>query len=243
MVDLTFSLLAYTFQVGDTFGFDVQTNGPNDINAAQVNIVYNHRVLELVSVEYRLSRFPTQVAEILSLGSIRMARTILGKTLSGSNIFATLNFRAIAPGQGFVRFGSGCSVVDASLERNVLGSRINSLIVVADTPGNLTLDIDITQKIQVALNPRNSSGQPALLDGVPVWRVVSGSATLVPAFNGWAAYLVAGDVPGDSQILVEADADLGQGVETISGIITLRTFNILSANMGLVASQPEPKKE
>src|SRR5882724_4156897 len=77
------------------------------------------------------------------------------------------------------------------------------------------------QKVQVILNPKTDSGKVAKLDGIPVWSVVSGDSTVVPADDGLSAFLVSADVPGDTTFLVDGDADLGTGVEDIQETITL----------------------
>jgi hypothetical protein len=76
------------------------------------------------------------------------------------------------------------------------------------------VDITITneQQVNVTLTPVTQGGHPAELDGVPTWEVVSGNSTVEVASDGKSAELVSSDDPGDTQILVKADADLGSGV-------------------------------
>lgn len=241
MVKLTFSLLDREFYVGDQFGFNIVIEGPNRVNAAQVNIVYNDKVLELVDVEYRLSEFPTQVAEIRGPGTLRMARTILGNHVSGSNIFATLVFRAIAPGRGFVNYASGCKVADVDTEQDVLNTLENSNLTILDTPGTLTVLLQNTEKVRVELHPVSESGKSARVDGTPEWVVLSGTSTVERSPDGMAAYLISSDNPGDTQILVKADADLGSGREEISGIILVRVVGSNPESMGLSFGSPESK--
>lgn len=105
------------------------------------------------------------------------------------------------------------------------------------------LDITITndQKINVALNPKTSGELPASLDGKPVWTVISGDATLSISNNGFSADLISGDSPGDSVIRVDADADLGDGVETISDTIKLHVISAKAASLGLSVGTPTEK--
>jgi len=105
----------------------------------------------------------------------------------------------------------------------------------------LELKITNEQKIKVTLTPKTDTGKPAPLDGVPTWEVVSGNSTVVVAADGLSADLVSADDPGDTQFLVSADADLGDGVETISDTIKLTVAGALAKNLGLTAGQPEPK--
>lgn len=97
------------------------------------------------------------------------------------------------------------------------------------------------QKVKVSLTPVTATGKPATLDGVPKWTVQSGSAEVQVAPDGLSATLVSPDSPGDSEILVEADADLGEGVETISDVIKLSVEGARATNLGLTVSTPEPK--
>ncbi len=105
------------------------------------------------------------------------------------------------------------------------------------------LEISITneQKVTVTLKPVTNAGKPAKLDGAPSWAVVSGDSTVVAAADGLSASLVSGDNPGDTTFLVEADADLGSGVETVQDTITLTVIGANAANLGLVAGTPELK--
>jgi len=106
----------------------------------------------------------------------------------------------------------------------------------------LDLTINNEQKIPVTLHPETLPGHhPAPVDGVPVWSVVSGNATVVPAEDGMSAFLVSSDDPGDTIFMVSADADMGEGVVTISDTITLHTQHAMAANLGLSAGDPVPK--
>lgn len=105
----------------------------------------------------------------------------------------------------------------------------------------LELKITNEQKIKVTLTPKTDTGKPAVLDGVPTWEVVSGNSTVVVAADGLSADLVSADDPGDTQFLVKADADIGEGVEEISDIISLSVVGATAKNLGLTAGQPEPK--
>ncbi len=105
----------------------------------------------------------------------------------------------------------------------------------------LELKITNEQKIKVAINPKTLTDKPAEIDGRATFTVISGQATIGDALNEdgtinmKGAFLISGDEPGDSEILVEADADLGEGVETISDIIKLTVLGARAASLGLTA--------
>lgn len=97
------------------------------------------------------------------------------------------------------------------------------------------------QKIKLTLTPVTPGGHPAPIDGAPAWSVVSGASTVVPAEDGLSAYLVSEDGIGDTTFLVEADADLGEGKETIQDTILLHVGHPKATSLGLSAGEPELK--
>lgn len=105
------------------------------------------------------------------------------------------------------------------------------------------LEITITneQQVNVQLKPVTLTGKPAKVDGVPTWTVQSGDSKVNVAADGLSADLVSSDTPGDTEILVEADAKIGEGVENISDIIRLSVAGANAANLGLVAGTPTAK--
>lgn len=106
-----------------------------------------------------------------------------------------------------------------------------------------TMDIKITseQKVTVTLSPKTDSGKPAKLDGMPAWSVISGNSQVVVSEDGLSASLVSADDPGDTEILVKADADLGEGIEEISDIIKLSVVGATAKNLGITVGTPELK--
>lgn len=106
--------------------------------------------------------------------------------------------------------------------------------------------INTDQKFpSVALTITNSKGDPAPVDGVPVWASSDSTVLSVsPAADGMSAD-VETVAPGTARITVSADADTGTGVSTITGvsediIVTLgpsSQASILSLNLGT----PVPK--
>ncbi len=80
-------------------------------------------------------------------------------------------------------------------------------------------DINTDQQyVGVTLVITNAHGQPAPVDGVPVW--ASSDATVLavtPAADGMSATIDT-VAPGTGRITVSADADMGAGVTTITGV-------------------------
>lgn len=104
-------------------------------------------------------------------------------------------------------------------------------------------EITITneQKILMTVKPVTATGKPAKLDGPIAVTATSGESTFEIQPDGNSFYLISADTPGDSQFLVEGDADLGSGVETISDTVKLTVEGAKAANLGLTSGTPEPK--
>lgn len=109
------------------------------------------------------------------------------------------------------------------------------------TKGTMEIRITTEQQVRVTLAPKTDSGKPAKLDGAPAWTTISGSSQVNVDEDGLGAMLVSSDDPGDTEIMVKADADLGEGVEEISDIIKLSVVGATAKNLGLVAGTPELK--
>lgn len=105
----------------------------------------------------------------------------------------------------------------------------------------LELTITNEQKINVTLKPVTATGKPAKLDGAPSWTTLSGNSQVQVADDGLSADLISSDDPGDTEVMIKADADLGDGVEEISDIIRLHVAGAKAANLGLSAGEPTPK--
>jgi hypothetical protein len=96
------------------------------------------------------------------------------------------------------------------------------------------------QKITLTLAPKTAAGNDASLDGAPVWALVSGDATFEVAADGLSATLISG-AAGNSQFTVSADADLGEGVVTLTDTIDLAVVPASASTLGLVTGEPTLK--
>lgn len=95
------------------------------------------------------------------------------------------------------------------------------------------------EKVLIVLNPTTAAGNPAVLDGAPVWTLNGGDATLEIAEDGMSAYLISGS-PLQNSINVTGDGDLGEGVVTISEDILYNVVPAQAAALGITSSV-EPK--
>lgn len=107
----------------------------------------------------------------------------------------------------------------------------------------MPIEVSITneQKVPVTLTPVTDTGKPAQLDGMPAWTVVSGNSQVVTSTDGLSAELISSDQPGDTIIMITADANLGEGVEEISDTITLSVVGATAKNLGISVGTPVPK--
>lgn len=136
------------------------------------------------------------------------------------------------------KMSSGCAV-----GRRASGFKFSIGLVQSKERDRMPLEIKITneQQVGVTLTPVTDTGRPAKLDGMPAWSVITGNSQVVVSDDGLSATLVSADDPGDTEVLVKADADLGEGIEEISDIIKLSVVGATAKNLGLKAAAPEPK--
>ena len=93
------------------------------------------------------------------------------------------------------------------------------------------------QKVLISLNPVTAAGNPATLDGAPVWTVTEGDCTLEVAADGLSCYLISGAANVVSYITVSADADLdGTEVREISESIVYAVLAPEATALGLNAA-------
>lgn len=97
------------------------------------------------------------------------------------------------------------------------------------------------QKVPITLNITTDTGKPAKVDGAPAWVVLSGNSTLAVAEDGLSAEFISSDDPGDTSVIVKADADLGEGIEEISDTFTGTVIGATAKNLGLAVGTPVPK--
>lgn len=97
------------------------------------------------------------------------------------------------------------------------------------------------QKVAVTLAPVTQKGKPVEVENIE-FSVVSGNCTVEQDLEDpKKATIISSDDPGSSEVLVEADADLGEGVETISDVIKVVVAGARAANLGLTIGTPELK--
>ena len=107
-----------------------------------------------------------------------------------------------------------------------------------------------TQRRMVTVHPTSDAqGTPAEVDGDLVYEVLSGDGTVVTTddtgspdwVQGRSAWLVGGTSFDDFLTKISADADLGEGVETISDTVLLHIDHPKATSLGLTLGAAVPK--
>ncbi len=94
------------------------------------------------------------------------------------------------------------------------------------------------QKVTFSIAPKDRKGNPATLDGAPVWTNSNPNVgDLTPAADGLSAEFVA-KIPGTTTIAVTADADLGTGVTDIAASADVTVIPGAAETLELTASDP-----
>lgn len=114
---------------------------------------------------------------------------------------------------------------------------------------------NVEQKVPMFTKPSSLSGKDETLDGVAVLSITAGGATAVAATPQEIAdaqtatpekglltgFLVSEDNPGQSSYQQEGDADLSEGIVTLTDTGTYTYTAVQAANLGTNAGDPVAK--
>jgi len=96
------------------------------------------------------------------------------------------------------------------------------------------------QKCQVSVAFKTAKGNPAPVDGVPVWASSNEAAVVVvPAADGLSAEIQTPGGLGTAQVSVKADADLGEGVIEIIGLLDVEVKTAGASIVEITPGTPE----
>jgi hypothetical protein len=80
--------------------------------------------------------------------------------------------------------------------------------------------LPVSKKVPVSVSFVDSAGNPALIDGVPVWESSDASkVTLDVAADGLSAFVLSAGPIGTAQVSVKADAKMGPDIKEIIGLL------------------------
>lgn len=110
-----------------------------------------------------------------------------------------------------------------------------------DQPMPVDVKLTTEQRVQVSVQPKTKAGKPADVDG-DVAFTSDNPAVVIERIDPKSAWINSPDSPGDSVIVVSADADLdATGVQTIEDTVTIHVSNPLAESLGLTLGNPEDK--
>lgn len=98
------------------------------------------------------------------------------------------------------------------------------------------------QKVTATVEPLDQYGNPARVDGIPVWN--NSDPTVVQldvAADGITAVVTALGPLGTAQLSATADADLGSGTRSISVTADIQVEASEAVSLGIKFGAPEPK--
>lgn len=98
------------------------------------------------------------------------------------------------------------------------------------------------QKVTLSVQPLDGAGNPAPVDGAPVWASSDETlVTLAVAADGLSAVATAVGPLGHVQVSCSADAQIGDGVTTITGTLEIDVVASQATTLAISAGAPEPK--
>lgn len=104
---------------------------------------------------------------------------------------------------------------------------------------DMALILTDVQKVGLSVSFVTAKGNPAAVDGLPVWSVSDATVlSVVPAADGLSADVVAVGPLGTSQVSVTADADLGEGVRALIGTLDVTVVASEAASIVINAGVP-----
>lgn len=102
----------------------------------------------------------------------------------------------------------------------------------------MAITITDTQQFTASVSAVDARGNPATLDGPVVWEISDAALlTLNVSEDGVATVLAAGPL-GSGQLKVTADADLGAGIKTLTGILDVTVVGGEAVSLTVVPSVP-----
>jgi len=101
--------------------------------------------------------------------------------------------------------------------------------------------LTIDQQVNCTVAFLDSSGNPAAVDGIPVWSSSDDTiATVTASADGMSADVVSAGI-GQAQISVTADADLGSGTQQLIGLLDLQVVGGMAVMVQITAGTPTEK--
>ena len=101
-------------------------------------------------------------------------------------------------------------------------------------------DLTATQQLTATLTITDRKGNPASVEGAPVWASSDETVATVESSADGMSGVVKAVAPGSGRVVVTADADLGEGVTPIIGTLDI---NVTPGTASVVAISAGPAEE
>lgn len=102
-----------------------------------------------------------------------------------------------------------------------------------------SMNLKVSQKLPVAIEIKDKFGNPATVDGAPVWSLTDPSkGELVASEDGMSAVFTPAGSVGEVTIQASADADLGEGVKSILGELPVSLLAGEAVSVAIAAGEP-----
>lgn len=109
------------------------------------------------------------------------------------------------------------------------------------TEGATKVKIKDNQEFDVAVSFTDAAGNAASVQGAPAWTVDNTAAlTVTPSADGLSAVVSAVGPTGTGQVSVSADADLGDGTTTITGVLAVE---VIAGDATMIVLNPGPARD
>lgn len=106
----------------------------------------------------------------------------------------------------------------------------------------MSLVLTDVQKVALSVKPLSAAGNPAPVDGKLEWTSSAPDVLgLEVAEDGFSALAVTTGKLGVAQVSVKGDADLGDGVVEITGVLSVEVKASQAVTLGVDAGVPENK--
>jgi len=106
---------------------------------------------------------------------------------------------------------------------------------------HMNVTLNDTQKVKASITLVDVKGNPAQVDGVPVWESSNEELlSVTPEADGMSATISAVGALGTGQVKVGADADLGAGTTQLVGVLDVDVIASEATAISFAVSTPEP---
>lgn len=100
---------------GNTVVVTIRENSYTDaVNTVQANLTYPTNRLSFQSIDTSASNFTTTVQSNGGSGTVQVGVGLLGNSLTGDQLVATMTFTAISAGSASIQFDTGSGIARAS---------------------------------------------------------------------------------------------------------------------------------